>query len=67
MDFKFVVVRPFGGYLAGAVVSDANAMLAIQQGEHAHNVVRTVAAAVGAVAQAFADVAAAAAPSVKEG
>jgi hypothetical protein len=43
MDFKLVVVRPFGGYKLGTVISDPKAILEIQQGEHADRVVRTAA------------------------
>lgn len=40
MNFHLVVVRAFGAYAKGAVVSDPAAMSAILAGEFSHHVVR---------------------------
>jgi len=43
MDLHLVVVRAFGPYAKGDVVSDAAAVAAILAGEHAGSVVRVTA------------------------
>jgi hypothetical protein len=43
------VVRPFGGYVAGEVISDAASVHEVLNGAHKHDVVRV--AAPGAVAE----------------
>lgn len=40
MEFKLVVVRPFGGHPVGTVLTDGNLITATLAGEHAGNVVR---------------------------
>lgn len=40
MDIKLVVVRPFGAYAKGAVITDATKIAAILASEHATAVVR---------------------------
>ncbi len=42
MDTQLVVVRPFGGFARGAVVTDPAKIRAILAGEHALNVVRVL-------------------------
>ena len=49
MGFKLVVVRPFGGYKVGTVVTDPKSMLAIEQGEHVDHVVRAAVTAAPAM------------------
>jgi hypothetical protein len=40
MDFHLVVVRSFGGYAKGAVISAATEISAVLAGEFSHHVVR---------------------------
>ncbi len=42
MQFHLVVVRPFGTYAKGALVTDADTVAAILAGENAADVVRIV-------------------------
>jgi hypothetical protein len=49
MDFKLVVVRPFGGHAVGSVIDDAKTITTILAGEHAGRVVRVPAGAIPSV------------------